>query len=172
MAIKKMKNKIDEKIDEKNDINHEISKLIGYEHEKFKKKVIDKKNWLQCEYCDMYHPKEYYVKDMEYCIHCWAWMNSSQYNLEMGIYEGMHSQNDINELLKKTYKIHLETKCMNMECLYNKIKNNYEKKTLHKNLIEILELNKENKKNKQEAIMFNYKNRNLDVNYDESYIEI
>ena len=67
------------------------------------------------------------------------------------------------------HPIHLETNCNNDECIFNKIKKHAEMKTLHNSLVELLELNK---KPKLEAFHFNYKNKNLNVNFEESYIVI
>jgi hypothetical protein len=145
----------------------EIDKLLGVEPQDKKYGVLNKNEWKQCMYCDKFHHIDYYSSGMEYCIHCWAWLNNHEYNIETGIYTGVHSQNDINETLKKAYSVHSELKCTVQECLFNKIKKFAEIKLLHSSLVELLGLNK---KSEQKAVNFNYKNKNLNVNFDESYI--
>ena len=128
-----------------------------------------KNSWKNCMYCEKYHTKEYYVPNMNYCFHCWAWLNSHEYDIQTGVYFGDVSIEDIKNILKKAYPVHLETNCTNDECIFNKIKKHAEMKTLHMSLVDLLELNK---KPKLEALHFNYKNKNLNVNFAESYIVI
>ena len=151
-----------------NNTENEINKLMGIVKNELTNHTNNINEWFKCTFCEKYHHKDYFVNDV-YCIHCWAWLNSHEYDLEKGIYNGNNSVENINNIIKKAYPIHLETKCSNNECVFNKIKKFAENKTLHTSLIELLELNK---KPKLEAICFNYKNKNLAVNFDESYIVI
>lgn len=158
------------KTEDEKTLELEVDKMMGlvYAEAKFKQRT-DKDDWIQCIYCEKMVHKNYYIVNMYHCINCWGWMNIQDYDLELGIYKGEQSQNDVNEGIKKAYKVHNLTKCKLDECIFNKIKKLYENKLLHKNLVEILELNK---KKELKAINFNNKNKNLDVNYEESYIVI
>jgi hypothetical protein len=147
----------------------EKNKLMGINQTDIKNQNCDKNSWINCMYCEKYHTKDYYVANMNYCIHCWAWLNSHEYDIQKGVYFGNASMEDIKKVIKKAYPIHLETNCNNDECIFNKIKKHAEMKTLHNSLVELLELNK---KPKLEAFHFNYKNKNLNVNFEESYIVI
>jgi len=147
----------------------EIDKLMGIDENSVKFKQINKNEWKQCIYCVKYHHIDYYISNADYCIHCWAWLNSHEYDIEQGIYNGTYEKEEIDKAIKKVYKIHLKTECKMQDCFFNKIKKYIEINLLHKSLIELLELNK---KPKLRAVSFNYKNKNLDVNYEESYIVI
>jgi hypothetical protein len=148
----------------------EINKLMGISQiEKNNQIEVNINDWKNCIYCEKFHHKDYYAPNMNYCIHCWAWLNSHEYDLEKGIYYGDNSMEDIKKMIKKAYPVHLESKCSNTECVFNKIKKLGECKILHSSIVELLELNK---KPKLEAVCFNYKNKNLAVNFDESYIVI
>lgn len=147
----------------------EVDKLMGISQNHWKFLTINKKEWKKCIYCENFHHKEYYTEEMNYCFHCWAWLNAHEYDIEKGIYTGTIPIEDIQKLIKKSYSIHLEGNCKNTECILNRIKNYVESKLLHSSLMELLELNK---KPKQETIRFNYKNKNLNVNFEESYIVI
>lgn len=147
----------------------EIDKLMGIAQNEIKNYGINKNEWENCVYCGKYHTKDYYVYGMDYCIHCCGWLNSHEYDIEKGIYTGINSMEDIKKMIKKIYPIHVEANCKNTDCLFYKIKKCADIKTLHCSLIELLELNK---KPKQEAVCFNYKNKNLNVNFEESFITI
>jgi alkyl hydroperoxide reductase subunit AhpF len=147
----------------------EIEKLNGIDPHSARYNAINKNEWKQCMYCDKFHHKDYYVSGMEYCVHCWAWLNGHEYDIESGVYGGMHLQDDINKVIKRVYPIHHGANCKNDECVFNKIKKYSEIKLLHQSLVELLELNK---KPQQVAVSFNYKNKILNVNLDESFIVI
>lgn len=147
----------------------EIKKLMGIAQTEIKNQGGDKTAWIECMYCEKYHHKDYFIPEMNYCIHCWAWLNSHEYDIEKGIYYGNISMIDIQKIIKKSYMVHGESNCNNEECLLNKIKKYSEIKLLHPSLVELLELNK---KPKLETVYFNYKNKKLNVNYEESYIVI
>jgi len=159
-------------IEEKNEnkiSQTEVDKLMGVEAHSTKYAAINKNEWKQCMYCEKFHHKDYYGSGMEYCIHCWAWLNGHEYDIESGVYAGIHSQDDVNKAIKKAYPVHCEANCVNDECVFNKIKKYAEIKLLHFSLVELLELNK---KPQQVAVCFNYKNKNLNVNFEESYIVV
>lgn len=169
---KSVKKPIMAKTEEKNNLGitqTEKNKLIGITQEEIKNQDCDKNGWKNCLYCEKYHFKDCYVPNMNYCIHCWAWLNSHEYDIEKGLYVGDSSMEDIKKILKKSYPVHLESNCTNDECIFNKIKKYSELKILHTSLVELLELNK---KPKLEAVCFNYKNKNLNINFEESYIVI
>jgi hypothetical protein len=147
----------------------EIDKLMGIGPNDGKYHSINKNEWKNCIYCEKYHHKDYYTIGMDYCFHCWAWLNAHEYNIEKGVYTGIISMEDIKSSIKKIYPVHLEADCKNSDCIFNKIKKFADLKLLHSSLIELLELNK---KPEQQAICFNYKNKNLNVNFEESYIVI
>lgn len=78
------------------------------------------KDWSQCFYCTKYHPKSMHISNLDYCGHCWAWLNSSQIDLENGKYTGDISIGEVMEFIKTTYPLHSKN-CSNNECIYNKI---------------------------------------------------
>jgi len=170
-SVKKVIN-ITNVIDNKKDNNIsqvEIDKLMGIAQTDNKYHTINKNEWKFCMYCEKFHHNDYFISGMEYCVHCWGWLNSHEYDIESGFYGGMISIEDIHKTIKKVYPIHCESKCTNEECIFTKIKKFSEIKLLHTSLIELLELNK---KPQQDAVYFNYKNKNLNVNFDESYIVV
>ena len=106
--------------------NQKVQEFVG---------VIDNKqgwiNWTNCMYCDRSHPPSMHLPGMEYCIHCWAWLNTNQLDLEKGIYTGVNSITDVKNCLKKTFKLHDSKKCINPDCIYNKIIKFEKDKKLH-----------------------------------------
>ena len=140
------------------------NKLIGIDN---LKSQADSGSWTKCIYCEKFHHNDFFPKDVGYCIHCWGWLNTHEYDIENGIYVGNHVLDSISFVLKKAYPIHQEIKCTNHDCIFDKIKKYNEIKKLHLSLMELLELNK---KPKQIAISFNNKNKELDVDYEKSYI--
>jgi hypothetical protein len=147
----------------------EIDKLMGISQTDGKYHTINKNEWKNCIYCEKYHHKDYYGNGIDYCMHCWAWLNAHEYDIEKGVYTGIMSMEDIKSSIKKIYPIHLQADCKNSDCFFNKIKKLTDLKLLHHTLIELLELNK---KPTQQAICFNYKNKDLNVNFEESFIVI
>lgn len=169
MATSQKLAKIFKKTEASEKLQTEIDKLIGIGQNDAKYNTIKKTEWTNCVYCEKFHHNDYYIVGMDYCIHCWAWLNAYEYDIEKGIYTGISSMEDIKKSIKKIYPIHLESDCKNSECIFNKIKNCADLKLLHSSLAELLELNK---KPEHKAICFNYKNKNLNVNFEESYIVI
>lgn len=166
---KKSINIVNDDKNSKNISQDEIDKLMGIAQIDNKYHAINKNEWKNCMYCEKFHHKDYFIPGIEYCIHCWAWLNAHEYDIESGFYGGNSPIEDINKSIKKVYPVHLESKCTNEECIFNKIKKYSEIKLLHTSLLDLLELNK---KSQQVAVCFNYRNKNLNVNFDESYIVI
>ena len=83
--------------------------------------VGNKLGWQNCMYCDKSHPPSMHLPGMDYCVHCWAWLNINQLDLEKGLYDGTNSITDVKNILKETFKLHDPTKCVNSDCAYNKI---------------------------------------------------
>jgi hypothetical protein len=158
-----------EDIKESNISQSEIDKLIGIVQTDNKYQSINKNEWKNCVYCEKFHHKDYFIQGMDYCVHCWGWLNCHEYDIELGFYGGVCSIEDIHKTIKKVYPIHNESNCKNDECIFTKIKKYSELKQLHKSLIELLELNK---KQQQIAVCFNYRNKNLNIDFDESYIVV
>lgn len=93
--------------------------------------IGNKQGWVNCMFCDRYHPPSMHLPGMEYCIHCWAWLNTNQLDLEKGTYTGLNSIADVKNGLKETFKLHDPTKCVNTDCIYNKIVKIEKEKKLH-----------------------------------------
>jgi hypothetical protein len=170
-VIKKtLKKEVDVDEDDKKKLQLEKDKFIGFIKNSAKYPL--NADWKECLVCDRHVHKDYFVKvsggGMESCFHCWAWLNCNGYDFESGVYNAHPNQNDIDLLLKRTYKLHDSNKCTNPECLLNKLNQMLGAKLLHPSLMEMLELSS----NKQVSVNFNYKNKKIDVNYDESFIMI
>lgn len=103
--------------------NQKVQEFIGV--------IGNKPGWTNCMYCDSSHPPSMHLPGMDYCIHCWAWLNTNQLDLEKGIYTGVNSIIDVKNILKKTFKLHNPTKCVNPNCAYNKIIKFEKDKKLH-----------------------------------------
>lgn len=112
-----------------NDPNDPVFKLNENKKE-FNGSNNHKNNWIQCFYCTKYHPITMHLPDMGYCGHCWAWLNSDQLKLTEGTYNGPNTIDEVKNFLKLTYSLH-PTTCTNNECIYNKIKQLADEKTLH-----------------------------------------
>lgn len=153
---------------------NEIDKLIGIQQESVKFMNIKNSNNLykHCEYCEKMHGTEFFVENMGYCIHCWAWLNTTDISLELGNYTGSHSFENIKKMIAKVYPIHLESSCQNKDCTFNNIKKYIDENKLHKNFMELLGFNKIEKKQEIVNVNINNKNRNLNINFKESFITI
>lgn len=122
--------------DDNNDDNENPNNNLvnGAQNEKvieFIGSINGKAGWIKCLYCDRFHPHTMHLMGMEYCGHCWAWLNSTQLDLEKGIYNGQNPISEIKNYIKDTFKLHDPTKCVNSECVYNKIINLEKNKKLH-----------------------------------------
>jgi hypothetical protein len=93
--------------------------------------INGKAGWIKCLYCDRYHPNSMHLTGMEYCGHCWSWLNTNQLDLEKAIYTGQNSISEVKQYLKDTFKLHDPTKCTTAECIYNKIISLEKNKKLH-----------------------------------------
>lgn len=119
--------------DNNNNINNNNSSN-GIQNEKvieFIGSINGKAGWIKCFYCDRFHPHSMHLTGIGYCGHCWAWLNSNQLDLEKGIYSGQNPISEIKNYLKETFKLHDPIKCVNVECVYNKIINLEKNKKLH-----------------------------------------
>ena len=89
-----------------------------------------------CLYCwsceNNYHP-HMTLPNIDYCGHCWGFLNNEQLNLIEGTYNGMNSFDEVKNFLIITYPLHPNT-CTNNDCTYNKIKNAHERGELCMNL--------------------------------------
>lgn len=106
-----------------NQQNQKVQEFIGV--------ICNKPGWTNCKYCDISHPPSMHLPGMEYCIHCWAWLNTNQLDLEKGIYTGVNSIIDVRNILKETFKLHYSIKCVKSDCVYNKIIKFEKDKKLH-----------------------------------------
>jgi len=143
----------------------EINKLLGLDPNL----KSNNNDWMHCDYCEKIHPYEYFIPGMAYCTHCWAWLNSHELDLESGNYKGQVSYDEIKKMLIKVYPIHCEAKCINQDCIFTKISKYSEIKILNKCFVDLLKLDKTPI---QSLVNINYKNKNLDINYENSYIVI
>jgi hypothetical protein len=125
----------EEEEEEEDNLNNANNNLLnGIQNEKvieFIGSINGKAGWIKCLYCDRFHPLSMHLTGMEYCGHCWGWLNSNQMDLEKGIYKGQNPISEIKNYLKETFKLHDPTKCVNVECIYNKIINLEKNKKLH-----------------------------------------
>lgn len=124
----------DEDEDENKDNINKNPSSKGIQNEKvieFIGSINGKVGWIKCLYCDRHHPPSMHLTGMEYCGHCWAWLNSTQLDLEKGTYMGQNPISEIKNYLKETFKLHDPTKCVTVECVYNKIINFEKNKKLH-----------------------------------------
>lgn len=161
--------------------NNSINIIQNNKVIEFMGSINGKAGWLKCLYCDRFHPLTMYLKGMEYCGHCWAWLNSNQLDLEKGIYKGPNPLSEIKNYLKETFKLHDPIKCTNVECIYNKIVNFEKNKKLHIDFcIELGYVKKQEPSNKIETnnSSINKSNFNINkksskrINYKLSYITI
>jgi hypothetical protein len=114
---------------------HELNSQMSKENISEKKKYFEgslsnKNGWIKCFYCDKYHPNSMHLPGIDYCGHCWGWLNSEQLKLTEGIYTGDINIIEIKNFLKLTYPLHSNT-CINSECIYNKITTHKNNGTLH-----------------------------------------
>lgn len=154
-------------------MEYEVKKLLGINENEIRKQIDSlNHNWKKCFYCEKMHHKDYYINTMNYCVHCWAWLNYYDYDLITDKYRGISTSQEMDEIkktIKRVYKVHLQANCKNNECIFNKIKQLAENKTLHINLVNLLELNE---KIEIKPTKINSKNKNLNIDYDKSYIMI
>ena len=125
----------------------------------------------ECNICFKYVHRDYYYTNLNYCVHCWGWLNSQNLCLESGKYELDNlNEDDIKIMLSKTFKLHTSIKCTNKDCVYNKIIDAYNNNKLNKNLAIAVGL-------QEDILLFVPKivknnERNIDINYKTSNIFI
>ena len=133
-----------------------------------------------CEYCNRFHDIKYYIPDkgnqnehnidntISYCIHCWAWLNINDFNLETGEYKGDLNKEVLFNEIKNAIPIHdkicyeamiekeshkefkksgIVNCCTNKLCLFNKIYSMNKTNKLNDNLKIKFGLSIKNKKN-------------------------
>jgi len=170
----------EEKIDVKSEQfdNTLISKLFGIELNSFNNSnnISNKHTWKVCGYCDKYHGNEFYMPKLEYCVHCWAWFNMNDINLETGKYTGATAFDVVKTFIKQAYPIHLKAFCENKECIFNKITELYKNKKLNIVFIELLfekdAIAKKEDNPINNGVSINMKNHKLNINFDKSEINI
>ena len=144
-----------------------------------KKKEFDgsvniKNNWTQCFYCNKFHPASMHLPDMTYCGHCWGWLNSDQLKLTEGVYVGPNTIDEVKNFLKLTFPLHPIT-CVNQECVYNKIKQLAQTKTLHLDFcveLGFMKLDEKTEKNNKSEYEIKKNKRYTKINYKLSSIII
>ena len=117
-----------------NDNQHNAPPVNNIQNEKvieFIGSINEKVGWIKCLYCDRYHPHSMHLTGMEYCGHCWAWLNVNQLDLEKGIYTGHNPISEIKKYIGETFKLHDQKKCTMNECVYKKIIDFKNNKKLH-----------------------------------------
>lgn len=140
--LKKQKNIIKNKLiyDKKNNMNKNLEildKNIENEKNIFIGKLEYFPNSKLCVYCDNYIDIKYFIKTsnnktMDYCIHCWGWLNSNDINLQEGLYMGEFNQDIVFEHIKKTMPIHKTINCINNQCIFSIIEKLENTKKLNK----------------------------------------
>ena len=172
--------KIKDMYDEKKDVDDKIPeqsqtdiiKLVGMDEISFNNNKIlsNKQNWKHCTYCDKYHGNEFFMQ-LDYCIHCWGWLNMQEINLETGKYTGTISFDTVKSFIKKVYPIHLKANCTNKECVFNKITELAKNNKLNIVFTDLI-FEKTVKKEEVVSVNINIKNHKLNINFDKSEISI
>jgi hypothetical protein len=149
----------------------ELNKFLGlYEDDAKFKQLKCKNDWKHCDYCEKRHGKDYFLKNVSYCILCWSWLNVNDVDLETGVYTGENNFDDIKAMLLKTYQMYNNIKDKNPSSIYIKINNLNEVGILHTSFKKLFGFEQE-KKIKQEYLIYN-KSRKLNINYEKSILEI
>ena len=180
IPINKYDDEKDDEVKEDELVEHTvITKLFGLDEITYNnsKVIPDKKDWKYCTYCDKYHGREFFMQ-IDYCIHCWAWLNAQEINLETGKYTGSISFDTIKTFIKKVYPIHLKGNCSNKECIFNKITEFAKNNKLNIIFSELL-FNKQKIQllgglhpDKIVQVDINLKTHKLNINFTESEINI
>ena len=157
--------------DEKKKIEkEEIDRFIGKNEIFIKSKI--------CVYCENYVGEEYFIKKsvlnkfetIDYCLHCWSWLNCNDVKLTEGIYLGNLNQNIVFDTIKNTVELHKKIILLNDNCLFN-IYESLEKS----NKLDVI-FCKEIKSNKTDIAIKNkeYKitSRDIKINWEKSEISI
>ena len=151
-----------------------IAKLFGLDEHAFNntKNISDKQNWKYCTYCDKFHGNEFYMPKLDYCIHCWAWFNMNEINLETGKYTGNISFDTVKAFIKKVYPVHLKLICTNKECIFNKITELAKNNKLNIIFSDLLFEKTVKQEEQVVSVNINMKNHKLNINFDKSEINI
>lgn len=164
------------------------NKISSEEKENF----IGKLNYFDgskcCYYCEKYISEKYFLPEnntetktslkktksvrLNCCIHCWAWLNCNDVDLENGIYYGDLNQNVVFEYIKHIVPIHKEIGCTNINCIFNIYDKLLSNSKLNKILCTDVKSNKSDKIDKSELILQEYQILSKDVkfNWKKSYI--
>ena len=172
--------KIKDMYDEKKDVDDKIPeqsqtdiiKLVGIDETTFNnnKNIANKQNWKYCAYCEKFHGNEFFMQ-LDYCIHCWGWLNMQEINLETGKYTGTISFDTVKSFIKKVYPIHFKANCTNKECVFNKITELAKNNKLNIVFTDLI-FEKTVKKEEVVSVNINIKNHKLNINFDKSEISI
>lgn len=155
-------------------LNSNPDNHLNDKKKEFEGSINSKNNWLLCMYCDKYHPNSMHLPQVNYCGHCWGWLNSDQLKLKDGTYFGPNTIDEVKNFLKLTYPLH-PVSCVNNECIYNKIKKMATDKTLHWDFCVELGFVKETEKNNTNPEKKEYKLKKRSytrINYKTSSISI
>jgi hypothetical protein len=131
-------------------------------------------NLKYCSFCEKYHSRYYFMynnkesKTLNYCLHCWCWLNNYEINMETGNYMGNINIDILYEKIKKAYNLHKHINCTNNECIINEANRLYNKKKLHNIFIKLFELKEYDNIKK----MYKINSKNININYKTSFIEI
>ncbi len=157
--------------EKKVDDEAELNKFLGFYDDDAKyKNIISKNDWKHCDYCEKRHGKEYFLKNISYCMLCWSWLNINDVNLETGEYTGELNFEDIKTMLKKTYPMYNNVPEKNEHSIFVKINSYKEAGILHTTFKKLLGFEEE-KKNKEVYLIYN-KSRKLNINYEKNILEI
>jgi hypothetical protein len=157
----------------KKKMNSDETKYTFRDIEEFLGKNNKFPNSKLCTYCENYVHIKYYISKsknnniqlLDYCIHCWAWLNFNDVNLQDGLYFGNLEQNTVFDSIINASEIHKKINCNINSCIF------YQFEKLKKNNklnIIFCEKTKKNLKNKQ----YNIKSKNFKINWSKSYIII
>lgn len=149
--------------------NEETKKFIGSYEQVPNSKL--------CQYCDKFIDKNYFIplyalnnnQTLDYCMHCWGWLNFNDVKLTEGLYFGNLNQNIVFDYIKKSIEPHKKIGCTNQNCIFNE----YEKleKSNKLNIIFCKEI-KENNINKNISKENKIYTRDININWEKSSISI
>lgn len=129
-------------------------------------------NYIECILCSNYYINKLTIS--HYCAHCWSFCFGHTIDLdECSSSDKFFTPKEISTLLKNTYKIHPNS-CMNVDCIYNKIKKMENENKLSNRLKKILDLDKnEFTQNSKISNSFTIiKKRDINIDFNLSSINI
>jgi len=148
------------------------------EKEKFIGKWEQFPNSKLCQYCDKFVDKKYFIplyatnnnQTLDYCMHCWGWLNFNDVKLTDGIYFGNLNQNIVFDYIKNSIEPHKKIACTNQNCIFNE----YEKleKSNKLNIIFCKEIKENNNTNKNIPKENKIYSRDININWEKSSISI